>query len=306
MNSEIKKAKDEWKEQPSSEKTETNLIKEVEGEKKGLIGENKKGSEDEKWMRAAMELAKEALKDGEVPIGCVFVEGGMVIGRGKNATNATKNATRHAEMLAIDEVIGLCQGRGEDYKEVFRRAVLYVTVEPCIMCAAALRIINASVVVYGCRNERFGGCGSIYNIANSGCEEENKNILLSKHISSNKIVNCENTVESKNIVEDKNKTTNSKSSSTNLSTDFSSITNTNPTKDITNTTTSSTNPTNSTTTTIKTPVPTTPKDTNYHLGPSITTIAGVMASEAVDLLKRFYLGVNPNAPNPIIKNKNIN
>ncbi|KAF1673420.1 ADAT2 deaminase, partial [Pygoscelis papua] len=66
-------------------------------------------------------------------------------------------ATRHAEMVAIDQVLDWCKQHNRDYTEVFAHSVLYVTVEPCIMCAAA--------VVYGCRNERFGGCGSVLSIS---------------------------------------------------------------------------------------------------------------------------------------------
>ncbi|NXP76573.1 ADAT2 deaminase, partial [Ramphastos sulfuratus] len=70
-------------------------------------------------------------------------------------------ATRHAEMVVIDRVLDWCKQRNKDYTEVFADSVLYVTVEPCIMCAAALRLM----IVYGCQNERFGGCGSILSIS---------------------------------------------------------------------------------------------------------------------------------------------
>ncbi|KAF1464453.1 tRNA-specific adenosine deaminase 2, partial [Aptenodytes patagonicus] len=101
--------------------------------------------------------AKEALENGEVPVGCLLVYNGEVVGRGRNEVNETKNATRHAEMVAIDQVLDWCKQHNRDYTEVFAHSVLYVTVEPCIMCAAA--------VVYGCRNERFGGCGSVLSIS---------------------------------------------------------------------------------------------------------------------------------------------
>ncbi|XP_048345348.1 tRNA-specific adenosine deaminase 2 isoform X1 [Sphaerodactylus townsendi] len=88
-----------------------------------------------------------------------------VIGKGKNEVNKTKNATRHAEMVAIDQVIDWCHQHKKDPEEVFGHSVLYVTVEPCIMCAAALRIMKIPLVVYGCQNERFGGCGSVLDIS---------------------------------------------------------------------------------------------------------------------------------------------
>ncbi|XP_007947005.1 tRNA-specific adenosine deaminase 2 [Orycteropus afer afer] len=76
-------------------------------------------------------------------------------------------ATRHAEMVAIDQVLDWCHCRGKSPSEVFEHTVLYVTVEPCIMCAAALRLMKIPLVVYGCQNERFGGCGSVLNIASA-------------------------------------------------------------------------------------------------------------------------------------------
>ncbi|KFV68032.1 tRNA-specific adenosine deaminase 2, partial [Dryobates pubescens] len=115
--------------------------------------------------------AKEALENGEVPVGCLLVYQGEVIGRGRNEVNETKNATRHAEMVVIDRVLEWCKQHNRDYTEVFADSVLYVTVEPCIMCAAALRLMkNLGVhllpyILCGCRNERFGGCGSILSIS---------------------------------------------------------------------------------------------------------------------------------------------
>ncbi|XP_033091104.1 tRNA-specific adenosine deaminase 2 isoform X2 [Trachypithecus francoisi] len=76
-------------------------------------------------------------------------------------------ATRHAEMVAIDQVLDWCRRSGKSPSEVFEHTVLYVTVEPCIMCAAALRLMKIPLVVYGCQNERFGGCGSVLNIASA-------------------------------------------------------------------------------------------------------------------------------------------
>ena len=118
----------------------------------------------EHWMTEALKDAKEALDAGEVPVGCVFVYQNEIIGRGRNRVNETKNATRHAEMLAIEEVDNWCANDGLDRRRVFAEGVLYVTVEPCIMCAAALRIVGLYKVVYGCGNERFGGCGSVLNV----------------------------------------------------------------------------------------------------------------------------------------------
>ncbi|XP_056337009.1 tRNA-specific adenosine deaminase 2 isoform X2 [Danio aesculapii] len=88
-----------------------------------------------------------------------------IIGKGRNEVNETKNATRHAEMVALDQVLAWCHFREKDWKEVCEQTVLYVTVEPCIMCAAALRLLCIPFVVYGCKNERFGGCGSVLDVS---------------------------------------------------------------------------------------------------------------------------------------------
>ncbi|XP_043916078.1 tRNA-specific adenosine deaminase 2 isoform X3 [Protopterus annectens] len=122
----------------------------------------------ERWMHRAFEMAKEALKNGEVPVGCLMVYENMILGQGRNEVNETKNATRHAEMVAIDQVLAWCRLNERDWHDVVKRTVLYVTVEPCIMCAAALRLLSIlfcmTETVYGCQNDRFGGCGSVLSI----------------------------------------------------------------------------------------------------------------------------------------------
>lgn len=111
-------------------------------------------------METAFEQAEEALQVGEVPIGCAIVDPqtDKIIATGRNRTNEHRNATRHAEIEAISE---LHRAGWTD----FTRLLLYVTVEPCIMCAAALRMLRFKHVYYGCKNERFGGCGSIMDAA---------------------------------------------------------------------------------------------------------------------------------------------
>lgn len=126
-------------------------------------------SDDElqKWMDKAFDMAKDALANGEVPVGCLLVYNNQVIGKGRNEVNETKNATRHAEIVALDELRHWCRLENVEVKPVCERTVLYVTVEPCIMCAAALRLFNIPVVVYGCGNDRFGGCGSVLDISSA-------------------------------------------------------------------------------------------------------------------------------------------
>jgi len=117
-----------------------------------------------KWMNAAFSLAEAALTNREVPVGCLIVYKDAVIATGGNEVNETKNATRHAEVVAIDKVLESCKKESKDSTEVFTNSTLYVTVEPCIMCMAVLRTVGIQKVVYGCKNERFGGCGSVMDI----------------------------------------------------------------------------------------------------------------------------------------------
>lgn len=110
------------------------------------------------FMRAALDMAEQALASDEVPVGCVFVHGGQIIGRGMNDTNRSLNGTRHAEFLAINSIL-------KDHPaSVLRETSLYVTVEPCIMCASALRQLHIKAVYYGCSNDRFGGTGGVLSI----------------------------------------------------------------------------------------------------------------------------------------------
>lgn len=124
-----------------------------------------------KWMEKTFQLAEDAMKKGEVPVGCLIVYEDEEIASGRNEVNETKNATRHAEIVAIDKVIEWCEREGLKSDKVFKNSALFVTVEPCIMCAAALRQVGISKVVYGCANDRFGGCGSILSIHNDDLPE---------------------------------------------------------------------------------------------------------------------------------------
>lgn len=116
--------------------------------------------ETEKWMRKSLSLAEEALKRGEVPVGCIFVYNNEIIAQGSNTVNETHNATRHAEMNCIDDIVKL---KEKNWISVFRETHVVVTVEPCIMCAAALHSLQVASITYGCANDRFGGCISVLN-----------------------------------------------------------------------------------------------------------------------------------------------
>ena len=113
----------------------------------------------EDYMRLALQQAAEAAAAGEVPVGCVVVDGaGEVIGAGRNRREETHRADAHAEIEAIGAA---CEALGTWHLE---DCTLFVTLEPCPMCAGA--IINARVgfVVYGAREPNFGSCGSVINL----------------------------------------------------------------------------------------------------------------------------------------------
>ncbi len=112
-------------------------------------------------MREAIKVAESALEVPEVPVGCIYVHDGKIIGKGFNATNITLNGTRHSELVGYDMIR---QKYREKTKQIFRETDLYVTVEPCIMCASFLRQMGIRKVFFGCGNERFGGNGSILSI----------------------------------------------------------------------------------------------------------------------------------------------
>ena len=119
-----------------------------------MEADSKISSDTVKWMERTFEHAEEAMRNREVPVGCILVYKDKEIATGRNEVNETKNATRHAEIVAIDKVIDWCQNKGLKVDYVFKESSLYVTVEPCIMCAAALRQVGVRKVVYGCANER--------------------------------------------------------------------------------------------------------------------------------------------------------
>ncbi|KAI9736291.1 MAG: tRNA(adenine34) deaminase [Cirrosporium novae-zelandiae] len=112
----------------------------------------------EHFMQKALAMAEEALRCDETPVGCVFVHNGQVIGQGMNDTNRSLNGTRHAELVAINEILK------NHPSSIFQNTDLYVTVEPCIMCASALRQYKIRSVYYGCANDRFGGVGGVLSI----------------------------------------------------------------------------------------------------------------------------------------------
>ena len=114
--------------------------------------------DDRDFMAAALRLAEEAAAEGEVPVGCVITLDGRIVGRGRNRRETGKNALAHAEIEAIDEACRTLGGWR------LWQCTLYVTLEPCPMCAGA--ILNARIprVVYGAADPKAGACGSVTDL----------------------------------------------------------------------------------------------------------------------------------------------
>ena len=114
--------------------------------------------EHEEYMRQALALAREAAAAGEVPVGCVIVRKGEIVGRGRNRREKDKSALAHAEVEAIAQANRTLGGWR------LWECTLYVTLEPCPMCAGA--ILNARIprVVYGARDEKYGACRSVCSL----------------------------------------------------------------------------------------------------------------------------------------------
>lgn len=117
-----------------------------------------KYTEDEKYMKEALKEAHKAYELGEVPIGCVIVYEGRIAGRGYNRRNTDKTALAHAELTAIKKA---CKKTG-DWR--LDGSTLYVTLEPCQMCAGAIVQSRIGRVVAGCQSPKAGSAGSVINI----------------------------------------------------------------------------------------------------------------------------------------------
>jgi len=115
-------------------------------------------TEDERYMRQAVKLAKKAAANGDVPIGCVIVYNDKVIARGYNRRNLDKTTLAHAEILAIK--------KASKYLGDWRleECTMYVTLEPCQMCAGAIVQARIPKIVIGCMNPKAGCAGSVINL----------------------------------------------------------------------------------------------------------------------------------------------
>ena len=112
----------------------------------------------EEYMRQALDLAREAAAAGEVPVGCVIVRDGAIVGEGRNRREENGDATAHAELEAIRDA---CRRLGSWR---LHRCTMYVTLEPCPMCAGAILNARVSRVYFGARDREMGACGGVMNL----------------------------------------------------------------------------------------------------------------------------------------------
>jgi len=114
--------------------------------------------EDERFMRAAIEAARIAEDNGDVPIGAVIVCENRIIGKAYNQREQLNDPTAHAEIIALTQAAAARQSWR------LNGCTMYVTLEPCPMCAGALVLSRMDRLVYGCGDPKSGACGSLYNI----------------------------------------------------------------------------------------------------------------------------------------------
>ena len=115
-------------------------------------------TQHEVWMKQALREAQRAFDADEVPVGAVIVYDGKIIGRGYNQIEQLKDPTAHAEMIAITAASNYLQSRR------LEKCTLYVTMEPCPMCAGAIVLARIPMLVFGVFDLKAGACGSLYNI----------------------------------------------------------------------------------------------------------------------------------------------
>ena len=154
------------------------------------------------FMREALKEADKAASIGEVPVGAVVVRDGEIIGRGYNKTEATSLATCHAEMEAI--------AQAAEFMENWRLSgcSIYVSLEPCIMCAGAIVLSRMDKLYYAASDPKFGGCGSIFDIPTERRLNHRVNVVggILAEESAEKLKSFFRDVRSKNLIENKKKT----------------------------------------------------------------------------------------------------
>lgn len=215
-------------------------------------------------MQAALEEARCALTAREVPVGCTFVCGrtGELLASGRNRMTERCNATSHAELLAASFILSSAP-TPEEGRARLRESTLYVTVEPCVMCAAAMLSLGIKRIVFGCFNENFGGCGTVLSVHRGVAECLGSGGLASSSSSSS----------SSSLSSLVTSSTSSSSSTLSIASTSSSV--------------SSTEITSVSSSVI--PLPTRPS-------PPLEVVGGICEKEAIDLLRAFYRAPNPKAP----------
>ena len=144
------------------------------------------------WMKEAIRLAEKAYRDGEVPVGAIVVKDGKIIGRGHNQRERLNDPTAHAEILAITAAAGTL----ENWR--LNNCDLYVTKEPCPMCAGAIINSRFSRLIFGAYDEQKGCCGSLYQLCGDlrlnsktavkgGVEEEKCKAILQEFFQSKRL-----------------------------------------------------------------------------------------------------------------------
>lgn len=116
-------------------------------------------SEHHYFMAEALKLAEEAFRKREVPVGALVVKGTRIIGKGYNQTELLRDPTAHAEMVAISSACATIENK------YLTDCTLYVTLEPCSMCAGAIVLAKLSKVVFGAMDEKAGACGTLLQVA---------------------------------------------------------------------------------------------------------------------------------------------
>ena len=129
---------------------------------------------DEEWMQQALQLAKKSEGQGEVPVGAIIVYQNEIIGKGWNQPILLHDPTAHAEIIALREA-----GRKMHNYRLLESA-MYVTLEPCAMCAGAIVQARISRLVYAVEDKKTGACGSVFNIVQT--EELNHSVEITKGI----------------------------------------------------------------------------------------------------------------------------
>jgi tRNA(adenine34) deaminase len=114
--------------------------------------------EDRRWMERALAEARLAFDEGEVPVGCVVVSEGRLVGRGRNSVERLGDPTAHAEMLALTAAAGTLGSWR------LNGCTLYASLEPCTMCIGAIHLARITRLVFGARDPKFGACGSILDV----------------------------------------------------------------------------------------------------------------------------------------------